>query len=101
MSDAGIPLDTLLGWLDHDPDRFERHITDFPEDADRLDLATALPLLGERLRSALIVPDGVAEQVRRMVQGDPAKRDAGAVLFDLLGTTLRTASLLWQDEELS
>ncbi len=101
MSDAAVPSDILLGWLDHDPDRLERHLTAHPEDTDRLDALTRLPELASWLADALVVPDGLAEQVRSMIQGDPARREAGRVLGDLLGTSWRTASLLWSDEELT
>lgn len=103
MSSAALPGDeVLLGWLDHDPDRLERHLTEFPEDTDRLDRLTSLPAdLGARLREALVVPDAVAEMVRRAVQGNPSRREAGQVLLDLFATSWRTAGLLWSDEELS
>jgi hypothetical protein len=100
MSEA-VSAEMLLGWLDHDPDRLERHLADHPEDTDRLDLLTALPELKAWLSEALVVPVDLAERIRSLVQGDPARREAGRVLAELLGTSWRTASLLWTDEELS
>lgn len=101
MSSA-LPADeVLLGWLDRDPFRLERHLAEFPDEIDRLDRLTALPeSIKDRLREALTVPDDVAELVRRAVQGNPARREAGQVLFDLLGTSWRTTAMLWSDEEI-
>lgn len=100
MSEFAVTDALLLDWLDNAPERLEAHLATHPADADRLDTLTALPRLGEMLREAMVVPDGLAANVRDLVRGDPARRAALATIADVLGTSWRTLGLLWEEGEL-
>lgn len=99
MSEFAVTDVTLLEWLDNAPERLEAHLAVHPGDADRLDVLTAVPRLGEALREALVVPEGLATRVHDLVRGDPARRAALATLGDVLGTSWRTLALLWTEGE--
>jgi hypothetical protein len=90
---------TLLSWLDSDPLRLERYLTEHPEDTDRIDRLTETPQLGDRLRDVMTVPEGLLTRLGALSAADRSRREAAEVLVDLLSTAWRTAAVLFTDEE--
>jgi hypothetical protein len=99
MSASMISDRTLLSWLDGDPVRLERHLTEHPEDTDRIDRLTDAPELGERLRSSMTLPEGLLARLSEISAADQSRREAAEVLVDLFSTAWRTAAVLFADEE--
>jgi hypothetical protein len=99
MSASMISDRTLLSWLDDDPVRLEQHLTEHPEDTDRIDQLTDAPQLGQRLRDAMTMPEGFLARLSMLKAADQSKREAAEVLVDLFGTAWRTAAVLFADEE--
>jgi hypothetical protein len=99
MSASMISDRTLLSWLDGDPVRLERHLTEHPEDTDRIDHLTEAPQLGEQLRDAMTMPEGFLTRLSALRGADQSRREAAQVLVDLFSTAWRTAAVLFADEE--
>jgi hypothetical protein len=99
MSSTTVSDRTLLSWLDGDPNRLEQHLTEHPEDTDRIDHLTEAPELGGQLRDVLTPPEGFLVRLSSVSAADQSRREAAQVLVDLLGTAWRTAAVLFADEE--
>jgi hypothetical protein len=91
----GPTIEQMLGWLDRDPARLERHLTRHPHDADRLDQATALtePQL-QALSEATEVPAPTLDRLRVRLVTDPAATDALKLMAELMGVAWDTARLM-------
>jgi hypothetical protein len=91
--------DTLLNWLDNQPDRLEKYLASHPDAADRLDRMTTLsPEVGQQL-SVAVAP--TADFSARMAEGlrtDPSAGQAASIVFDLFALPWRTASFLLDPE---
>jgi hypothetical protein len=87
--------DTLLNWLDNQPERLEKYLATHPDAADRLDQMTTLsPEVGLQL-SVAVAP--TADFSARMVEGlraDPSAGQAASIVFGLFALPWRTASFL-------
>jgi hypothetical protein len=87
--------DTLLQWLDHQPDRLEKYLSAHPDALDRLDeLTTLSDEDGDRLGRAVAPP---ADLSARMVEGlrtDPSAAQTASIVFELFALPWRTASFL-------
>jgi hypothetical protein len=74
-------------WLDDDPDRLERHLTRYPDEADRVDVMTSIDTtVRDAMSSDLEVPDDIVARTRlRMRTDDRWKQSVGTVadLFTL------------------
>ena len=89
---------TLELWLDTDPSRFERYVTDHPEVTDLFESLTALP---DRVRStlseALAIPTDFLGSLRSKLRPVTGTEGA-AVALDLLGVGSETLRLFFTDD---
>lgn len=87
--------DTLLQWLEDDPERLEQFLEANPEVADRLDALTELDAgVGQALEQAFAPTDDFAT---RMVEGlriDPVTRETVGLLAAVFTLPWRTASFV-------
>jgi hypothetical protein len=87
--------DTLLNWLDNQPDRLEKYLAAHPDAADRLDQMTMLSPEVEHQLSAAVAP--TADFSARMAEGlraDPSAGQAASIVFGLFALPWRTAAFL-------
>ena len=95
----------LLGWLEHDPGRFEKYLAAHPELADHIDaLIERSYQLGTQARQvlseAIEVPVGLAERIQAKALSGRDATDAASVVLDLLGVGFATMSVLFDDTAL-
>jgi hypothetical protein len=87
--------DTLLKWLDTQPEKLEKYLDTHPDAVERLDELTTLSAeVGNQLGAAVAPP---ADLSARMVEGlrtDPAAGQTASILFELFALPWRTASFL-------
>jgi hypothetical protein len=87
--------DTLLKWLDTQPDKLEKYLDTHPDAVDRLEELTSLsPEVGTQLGAAVAPP---ADLSARMVDGlrtDPSASQTASIVFELFALPWRTASFL-------
>ncbi len=86
----------LEEWLDHDPKRFEKHLTAHPEVGDAMDDLFALPLSAKALLSqSIAAPVDLVARLRSRLNDD--RPDASTLAIDLLGLGPATIMLMLDD----
>jgi hypothetical protein len=87
--------DTLLHWLDNQPDRLEKYLASHPDAADRLDQMTTLSAeVGEQLTKAVAPTADFPARMAESLRVDPSAGQAASIVFDLFALPWRTASFL-------